>query len=333
MNVQGDVFKMLSVAGVKRAGVFRSQAIFLVWGEAIMKKQMQVLSGAVIGGMFVASAAQASTFPLIEGINNRLGGYVLFEHHVAGTGANNVIVDVGDVFRGVIQAQSVSPISGFPLTNLTSPGKALTAMYAVEVTAVVPLSATTSQVVFGPNAAWIAANGFAPGTILAAYGDTVQDFNPSLATDALVEATVKTNSGATNLIGEFGFKGSLLSDGYFMTEVIPTLIPPQEPLASLGVKFDYGLFALVGPLAGQVLPQVNPYNTGGGLLGGAIGFQYDLVGQGSQSLNVSSPLPNYNLYGSGDAQINVPSAVPEPFSATLSLMGVGAVVLSALRRR
>jgi hypothetical protein len=298
-----------------------------------MSKTM-IAATATTFGLALATTAMAVPSPLVPGVNNRIDynnwEYVSFNTTV---GAPDT-VSVGDRYRGVIQAQNIGDGPSGPVIKSVLPGSgnpSLTGVFEIEVKAInVIAPGVISEIYFGPSTSgWNTSFGLPSGTMIAFYSDANYDFNPALGSDAAVETPIVDGS----LIGAFGFgvddgNPATFADGFFITALL------GDPVAQLpqgSPQFFYGLQLLGGAIdPAEVIGQTNPYIQGGpGTQSVVQNLTYSLVGRGQNSTLTTG---HYTIFSQDPALIHI-LGIPEPMTATLGGLSLGALGLAALRRR
>lgn len=282
----------------------------------------------------VMGKAEAGIAPLVDGVNNRFD-YNNWEYTVDVNGDGKL--SVGDRIHGVFQNQDLgNGPAGEVIKVLIGAGNpSLTGVFEVEVKDIVVTGGFISEVIFGPSSSgWNTALGLPAATMLAAYTDGNQDFNPTLGSDAAVEATIVDGT----LIGAFGFEGNTgtYADGFWITSPILTTNIPLLPTGS--PQIFYGLHILAGELDSatvNIATQVNPYIGDLFPLQQGVIYQanlpFDFVGR-SQLTAITTG--HYDTFSQDPALIDI-KAVPEPASIAVfaGLFGGLAVVGAARRRR
>lgn len=316
-----------------------------------MKRMLTLLLIGLLVACF-ALPVQASIFPLVQGVNNRIN-FENWEYWIPGDGdTTRTTLQVGDRYHGVLVAQNISlNYTEGTIQETQSAGNGLFGVFEVELYAINEgIPGVTKELVMGPSTAggWQNAYGVSQDTLMVFWNHpsfAADDFNPTLGTDALVEGQFL--DGNEVLIGSVGFQSgwanTLATDntgfttadyslGYFLSagDKNGGIVPPAG-----GSEFAYGLFALDGPLgdlaamnwilqqAGIWIPRPTAPSTVGIY---EAGYEYDLVGKGSVTTRTTG---HYAIYSNDPANIH---PIPEPASM-LIWCGVGAMGWVAVRRR
>lgn len=319
-----------------------------------MKRRFTLLLTGLLVACF-ALPGQASIFPLVQGVNNRIN-FENWEHWIPGDGdTTRTTLAVGDRYHGVLVAQNISlNYAQGTIQETLSAGNGLFGVFEVQVYAINTYDAgilgTFQELVMGPSTSgWQAGLGLSDGALMAFWNhpslSAADDFDPGLGSDAAVEGQfLDANKVFIGSVGfQAGWAGTLAeangltsadySLGYFLSAADPNLgiVPPAG-----GSEFAYGMFALDGPLGdlatigwiaqqvGVWIPRPTILSTSGIF---AAGYGFDLVGKGSVTTEAEG---HYSIYSNDPA--NIHTLVPEPASM-LIWCGVGAMGWVAVRRR
>lgn len=318
-----------------------------------MKRMLTILIVSLLVACF-ALPVQASIFPLVQGVNNRIN-FENWEYWIPGDGdSDRTTLAVGDRYHGVLVAQNISlNYAQGTIQETLSAGNGLFGVFEVQVYAINTYDAgvlgTFQELVMGPSTSgWQGNLGLSADALMGFWNHpslAATNFDPGLGTDASVEGQFL--DGNESFIGSVGFQaawaatlvtanGLTTADhslGYFLSAADPNLgiVPPAG-----GSEFAYGMFALDGPLAdlasiGWIAQQVGvwiPRPTIPSTVGiFQAGYGFDLVGKGSVTTEDEG---HYSIYSNDPA--NIHTLVPEPASM-LIWCGAGAIGWVAVRRR
>lgn len=290
---------------------------------------------------FAIALGGASSYANALGINQILNLYPNFvweddnsETIINRIGSDPFALDVGDSLRGIIEITKIvnvdDPAQFTPLSiGLTSinGNSSLASVFELEVKAKVA-TATFGlfDYTFGPNAAFEAIYG--AGAMMAWYEDINADVRRSNCNGVAVGPGTTSQCEDTvtdgNLILTLGFTGDL-DEGWKSFNT-----PENTNLSTMSAADKFGVFnfalGVLQSTSGDFAEIQTPNNALGTI---SQGFQNGRV-QWTGSGDVLGGL-NFAPYTSTSDTDLTASRIPEP--ATLSLLGIGLVGLSSIRRR